>query len=144
MSVPVSSAAVPASAPPAIDQAREPAWVRQGSPATQKAYQSALAFEATLVEQLAKTLTASAGLGGESSEGASSDGGEASSGGAGGGSAANPELSAMLPQALAAGIMNAGGLGMAAQMTRELEGVQAGASAHASGGTGSGGTGGAR
>ena len=37
---------------PVVNQALEPAWVRHGSAATQKAYESALAFEEVLVEQL--------------------------------------------------------------------------------------------
>jgi hypothetical protein len=41
----------------------------------------------------------------------------------------------MLPQALTSSVMNAGGLGMAAQMTQQLEGVQGSAHAQASGGT---------
>ena len=52
---------------PAVNQALEPAWVRHGSAATQKAYETALAFEQMLVEQLSKSLTATSGLGGESS-----------------------------------------------------------------------------
>jgi Rod binding domain-containing protein len=40
----------------------------------------------------------------------------------------------MLPQALTSSVMNAGGLGMAAQMTRQLEGVQGTAQTPASGG----------
>jgi hypothetical protein len=128
---PTSNAATTAAvAPPAVNQALEPEWVRHGSPATQKAYQSALAFEQTLVEQLSKSLTTTSGLGGESGEGESgSEEGGSSAAGAG-----DSQLASMLPQALTASVMNAGGLGMAAQMTRELEGVHA-AAAHANGGT---------
>jgi hypothetical protein len=113
-------------AAPAVNQAFEPAWVRRGSPATQKAYASALAFEQTLVEQLSTALTATSGLGGASSpegEGSQEAGSGSEEDGASAFGAGNPELSSMLPQALAAGVMDAGGLGMAAQMTRELEGV---------------------
>jgi len=106
---------------PAVNQTLEPAWVRKGSPATQKAYETALAFEQMLVEELSQSLTASSGLGGESgAEGESSEGsvvGGESSGGAGG------PLSSMLPQALTSGVMSAGGLGLAAQMTRHLAGA---------------------
>jgi hypothetical protein len=113
---------------PAVNQALEPEWVRRGSPATQKAYQSALAFEQTFVEQLSKSLTDTSGLAGESSpEGESgSEGGSAAAG------AGNSQLSSMLPQALTASVMNAGGLGMAAQMTRALDGVPSAAQTHAS------------
>jgi Rod binding domain-containing protein len=111
---------LPASSVPAVDQALEPAWVRRGSASTQKAYQSALAFEQVLVEQLSQSLTATSGLGGESAgEGEAS--GEA---GASSATASGP-FSSMLPQALTSGVMNAGGLGLAAQMTRRLQDASA-------------------
>jgi Rod binding domain-containing protein len=129
----IEAASSTAAGLPAVNQALEPAWVRKGSPSTQKAYASALAFEQTLVEQLSQSLTAASGLSGESSsEGESGSGEGGSSAGAG-----NAQLSSMLPQALTAGVMNAGGLGLAAQMTRNLEGVKATADAKASGGTSS-------
>jgi Rod binding domain-containing protein len=123
---------------PVVDQALEPASVRHGSAAVQKAYQSALAFEQVLVEQLSKSLSASSGLGGE----ASSQEGE--SGSEEGGSSASGGLSSMLPQALASGVMHAGGLGLAAQMAQQMQAhegaVQAGSSgasvSPSSGGTG--------
>jgi Rod binding domain-containing protein len=124
------SSVAPASAGlPLVNQALEPKWVRDGSSSTQTAYESALTFEEALVEQLSHALSATSGLGGESSQGeepGSEAGGGASSG-------ASP-IASMLPQALTAGVMNAGGLGLAAQMTRELEGVAAGAATtHATG-----------
>jgi Rod binding domain-containing protein len=120
VSVPVSSGApLSPSGQPVVNQALEPAWVRKGSAATQKAYETALAFEQMLVEELSQSLTASSGLGGES--GAE---GESSEGSAGGGGASGP-LSSMLPQALTSGVMSAGGLGLAAQMTRQLAGAAA-------------------
>ncbi|MFZ1925991.1 MAG: hypothetical protein WAU42_07600 [Solirubrobacteraceae bacterium] len=125
MSVPLSSGSpLPASGLPAVNQTLEPAWVRKGSAATQKAYETALAFEQMLVEELSQSLTASSGLGGES--GAE---GESSEGSAGGGGGASGPLASMLPQALTSGVMSAGGLGLAAQMTRQL----AGAAAHGAG-----------
>lgn len=102
------------SALPAVNQALEPSWVRHGSATTQKAYQSALAFEETLVEELSKALTTSSGLETEGGEEGSEEGG--SSAGLGG------EMSSLLPQALTSGVMSAGGLGMAAQLTRSFEG----------------------
>jgi hypothetical protein len=99
---------------PVVNQALEPAWVRHGSAATQKAYTSALAFEQTLVEQLSQSLAATGGIDGEGSpEGEGSE--------EGGGTAGNSQLSSMLPQALSAGVMHAGGLGLAAQLTRDME-----------------------
>jgi Rod binding domain-containing protein len=116
---------------PAVNQAFEPKWVRDGSEATQKAYETALSFEQTLVEQLAKSMTATSGLEGESSQGESGS----EEGGSLGAGANSGELSSMLPQALASGVMSAGGLGLAAQMTRELEGTQSAAQTRATGGT---------
>ncbi len=129
MSIPLG-AATPTAATglPVVNQALEPAWVRHGSASTQKAYASALAFEQSLVEQLAKSLADTSGLGGEGSP----EGGESGSEGSGAGAS---QLSSMLPQALTNSLMDAGGLGMAAQMTRQLQGVQATADAKASGGT---------
>jgi Rod binding domain-containing protein len=120
MSIQPTSNAATAAGLPAVNQALEPEWVRRGSAATQRAYDSALAFEQTLVEQLSKSMADASGLGGESSsEGeAGAEEGGSSTGGAG-----NSQLSSMLPQALSASVMNAGGLGMAAQMTRQLEGA---------------------
>jgi hypothetical protein len=111
---------------PVVNQALEPAWVRHGSASTQKAYETALSFEQTLVEQLSKSLAATSGLGGEESqEGESSEEGGSASG------AQSGELSAMLPQALSSGVMSAGGLGLAAQLTRNLEGTGAAANTQA-------------
>jgi hypothetical protein len=133
---------------PAVNQAFEPEWVRRGSPATQKAYASALAFEQTLVEQLSTALTATSGLGGASSpegEGSQEDASGSEGDGASAFGAGNSALSSMLPQSLSAGVMDAGGLGMAAQMTRELEGAGAAAPTQeqASGGTAPGASSGA-
>ena len=115
---------------PPVNQALEPAWVRHGSPATQKAYESALAFEQTLVEQLSKSLTSASGLGGEGSqvgESGSEEGGSSEA-------ASNSQISSTLPQALTASVMHAGGLGLAAQLTHQLEGASA-AQAQPNGGT---------
>jgi hypothetical protein len=129
----VSADAATASAGlPAVDQALEPEWVRHGSASTQKAYESALSFEQTLVEQLSQSLTATSGLDGESSQEGESDSEEGGSSASGG---SDSQLSSMLPQALSSGVMRAGGLGLAAQLTRELEGAQGATQTHATGGT---------
>jgi hypothetical protein len=133
MSIPVSPAAAGL---PVVNQALEPAWVRHGTPSTQKAYQSALAFESMLVQQLSQSLAATSGLGGEGGE--SSQEGEAGTEGAGQspGATGGGQLSSMLPQALASGVMSAGGLGLAAQMTQGLAGAHAPAKIRPSGGSG--------
>ncbi len=121
--------------PPVVNQAGEPAWVRKGSAATQKAYETALGFEEMLVEELSQSLAASSGLGGESGEeGEGSEAGSLGGGGAGG------PFASMLPGALTSGVMSAGGLGLAAQMTRQLQGA-AGAAPAETGAATTGGTG---
>ncbi len=117
---------------PPVNQALEPAWVRHGSPATQKAYESALAFEQTLVEQLSKSLTSASGLGGEGSqegESGSEEGGSPEAG------AGDSQISSTLPQALTASVMHGGGLGLAAELTRQLDVAGGAAAAQPSGGT---------
>jgi Rod binding domain-containing protein len=121
---------------PVVNKALEPEWVRRGSASTQKAYETALTFEQSLVEQLSQSLTAASGVGGEGQEGESSE-----EGGSSGTAAGTGELASMLPQALTGGIMSAGGLGMAAQMTHQLAGAQATAHTRATGGTEAGATG---
>jgi Rod binding domain-containing protein len=103
-----------ASGLPAINQALEPKSVRDGSASTKKAYESALQFEDMLVEQLSQSLAQTGGVDAEGSQ----EGEGAQEGGTGAG-----DLSSLLGQALTGGVMRAGGLGMAAQMTRELEGL---------------------
>jgi Rod binding domain-containing protein len=132
MSIAASAGSAPSSGVlPVVNQTLEPAWVRNGSASTQKAYQTALAFEEMLVEQLSKSLATTSGLGGEDGqEGESAQAGSETSGAGGG------PLSSMLPQALTSGVMSAGGLGLAAQMTRELQGAATQtAAAGATGGT---------
>lgn len=104
------------SVPAALAAARlsEPAWVRDGSAKVQREYALALQFEKLLVQQLASSLTESGGPLGEG------DGAEA-----GAGSGAGPVtsvLSNMIPGALADGVVAGGGLGLAAELTKELEG----------------------
>jgi Rod binding domain-containing protein len=122
---------------PIVNQASEPEWVRRGSASTKKAYESALAFEEMLVEQLSQSLAKTGGVDAETSQegaGGSEEGSTQSGAGTG-------ELSSLLPQALTGGVMRAGGLGLAAQMTRELEGIASTQSTHAARGTAaSGGT----
>lgn len=128
MSIPVTTGA-PSPGLPVVNQAFEPEWVRHGSAATQKAYESALSFEATLVEQLSQSLAKTSDLGGEASQ-ESEGGGEGSSS-----SSDDSQLASMLPQALTASVMSAGGLGLAAQMTRDLEGGNSAAQTKVTGGT---------
>lgn len=81
---------------PPIDPAQEPAFVRHGGAAAQRAYREALGFEQVLVDQFAQQ------LGGAMS------------------SDAGP-FSSLLPDALTSGIMAGGGLGIAAQLVPSLD-----------------------
>lgn len=111
---------------PPIDPAFEPASVRSGSPAAQKAYASALDFESMLVQQLSQSLTETSGLGGGEGESES----EVSDGVGGdrgvGGDPVTTQLSSLLPQTLTNSVMSHGGLGMAQQLMGTL--LPAGAS----------------
>lgn len=102
---------------PVTNSAFEPAWVRKGSQRVKDEYRAAQAFEMLLVEQLASTLSETGG--GEGAEA----GQEGSSSSPGSGAP-----SALLPQALARGVIAGGGLGLAAGLTRELEGHERAAS----------------
>jgi Rod binding domain-containing protein len=106
---------------PVVNQATEPAAVRNGSPAAKQAYDEALSFETVLVNQLCKQLVASSGLTGDGTDGGSSGSS---------GSPTDPAVSdftSLLPGALASSIMSDGGLGLAAQIYPSLEGTAAAA-----------------
>jgi Rod binding domain-containing protein len=80
---------------PPIDQAQLPADVRTAAPARKQAYEAGLGFERLLVQQLTTSLADSArdAMGGDS------------------------PYASLLPDALADGVMAAGGLGLARQLT---------------------------
>ncbi|MDO8184465.1 hypothetical protein Q5424_03310 [Conexibacter sp. JD483] len=80
---------------PPIDSALLPADIRQSSQTRRDAYTASLGFEQLLVQQLTESLADSArsAMGGDS------------------------PYANMLPQAMADGIMGAGGLGLARQLT---------------------------
>lgn len=106
---------------PNVNPALEPEAVRNGSPAVQSAYREGLGFEQMLTEELSKTLVESGGLGGEGGSEAEAQaegglGGESSGLGAGG----SQLVGALLPHALAEGVVRGGGLGLAAQLAGEI------------------------
>jgi Rod binding domain-containing protein len=103
---------------PPINPALEPASVRNGNQAAKNAYQTGLAFEQVLVDQLSQQLSSTAG--GASSDG-SSDSSGASSGGLMGSDPASSMYGQMLPQALSTSVMSAGGLGLAAQLAAAID-----------------------
>jgi len=103
-------------AAPPIDQSLLPPDVRSAPPARQQAYAAALGFEQLLVQQLSSSFADSA----QGTFGGSSDDGSSDGAGAG---AANPYAS-LLPDALTQGVMNGGGLGLAAQLTDAIDPAQ--------------------
>ena len=104
---PAAAAGLPVQTP-----AVEPSWVRNGSSAVKQDYAAALQFEQMLVAQLASSLSTSGEAGGESS---GEEGGGTSEPGA-------SVYSSMLPQAMASSVVGGGGLGLAAELTRQLAG----------------------
>jgi hypothetical protein len=120
MSAISAAGSLPASNVPAIDPAQEPVVVRKGGAAAQKAYQTGLAFENVLVNELAQTMTATVpGLDGTSGSDDGLGGTTDSSGsGAAGGLGA---YSSLLPQALTSSIMANGGTGIALQIAKSLD-----------------------
>jgi Rod binding domain-containing protein len=129
MSTPDSISSLAASAlgstpVPVVNQAIEPAAVRNGSAAVKQAYNEALAFESVLVNQLCQQLASSSGLGSSSSDSDSVDDSSQS----------DPSVSdfdSLIPSALSSSIMSSGGLGLAAQIYPTLE-AQAGSSSTSS------------
>jgi hypothetical protein len=95
----------------AASQLSEPAWVRNGSAQVKQEYALGLEFERLLVQQLSTSLTETTEPAGE---------GESQEGGS---DAANGVLSSMLPSALADGVVNGGGLGLAAELAKGMQGT---------------------
>lgn len=83
------------SALPPVDATTLPADIRDAAPARREAYTAALGFEQMLVQQLTRQLAESArsAMGGDS------------------------PYASMMPTAMSDGIMDAGGLGLARQLT---------------------------
>jgi Rod binding domain-containing protein len=95
---------------PPIDQSLLPADVRNGSSADRQKYAAALGFERTLVDELTKTMAATAQPVDGSDDG--SDGSDGTDGGQPQDAASSMYLQ-MLPDQLADSITQDGGLGLA-------------------------------
>jgi Rod binding domain-containing protein len=107
---------------PPINPALEPAEIRHGGAAAQRAYQVGLAFEQVLVDQLAQQLTATTGDPSSSSDSGTSDGSSSgSSSGLMGSDPASSMYAQMVPQALTTGVMSAGGVGLALQLAKGID-----------------------
>ena len=114
-SSPISSALSTGGLPP-INQANEPAAIRNGDADAKKAYQTGLSFEQLLVNQLTQELASTA-------TDSSGDGSSDSSGASGlmGGDAASSAYANMLPQTLTSSIMSGGGTGIAMQIAKSID-----------------------
>jgi len=130
-SSPISSALSTGGLPP-INQANEPAAIRDGDADAKKAYQTGLSFEQLLVNQLTQELASTA-------TDSSGDGSSDSSGASGlmGGDAASSAYANMLPQTLTSSIMSGGGTGVAMQIAKSIDPALAHPTADKSQGAGS-------
>jgi hypothetical protein len=113
---------------PVINQAAEPAAVRNGSAAAKQAYDEGLDFEQVLVNQLAQELTSTVSAGGSDSSDSSdssgddgSGGSDSDSGGLLGSDAAAGGYESMIPGALTSAIMSAGGTGLALALAQSID-----------------------
>jgi hypothetical protein len=119
---------LPGASVPPIDPANEPASIRNGNKAAKNAYQTGLAFEQVLVNELTQELSRTVS-GGSSSDGSSTDGsggdssGSSSSAGGGmlGSDPASSMYAQMLPEALSSTIMSSGGTGLALQIAKGID-----------------------
>jgi Rod binding domain-containing protein len=110
---------------PVVDAANEPADIRNGNSAAQKAYQEALGFEDILVQQLtqelASTVTSPADSSNSSGSSGSSDSSSDSSGGILGSDPSTSAFASLIPTALTQSIMSSGGLGIAQQLAQSID-----------------------
>ncbi len=110
---------------PVVDAANEPADIRNGNSAAQKAYQEALGFEDILVQQLTQELASTVngptdGSDGSGSSG-SSDSSSDSSGGILGSDPSTSAFASLIPTALTQSIMSSGGVGIAQQLAQGID-----------------------
>ena len=97
----------------ATGMANAPSWVRNGSAEVQKNYALGLQFEAMLANELARSMTATAGLGEQ-------QGGEEEGSASGLGGGAGGPFSTLLTGAMGESVAG-GGLGLAAEIARDLQ-----------------------
>jgi Rod binding domain-containing protein len=111
----MSALGISSSLPP-INQALEPADIRNGNAQAKQAYQEALGFEDILMQQLtqqmADTVTSSSDSG---------DSSDSSSGGILGSDPSTSAFASMIPTALTQSLMSSGGVGVADQLARAID-----------------------
>jgi Rod binding domain-containing protein len=110
---------------PPINQALEPADIRNGNAQAKQAYQEALGFEDILMQQLTQELASTVSSPGSDSDDGSSDSSDSSSSDSSGGMlGSDPSTSAfasMIPTALTQSLMSAGGVGIADQLAKAID-----------------------
>ena len=121
----VSVPGISGGALPPINQASEPAAIRNGDAAAKKAYEVGLSFEQVLVDQLtqelAATATDSSGDGSSDGSGSGDPGDSSGASGLMGGDSASSAYANMLPQTLTSSIMAGGGTGIALQIAKSID-----------------------
>jgi hypothetical protein len=116
--------ALPATNTAPVDPALEPQSIRTGNQAAKNAYQTGLAFENVLMNQLAQAMTASVpGLSGDDDGlgGSSDDSSGGSTGGLTGSASGMGPYASLLPQALTSGVMSTGGTGIAMEIAQAID-----------------------
>jgi Rod binding domain-containing protein len=112
-----------ASLPP-VNQALEPADIRNGNTQAKQAYQEALGFEDILMQELtqelANTVSSPSEDSGDSSDG-SEDSSDDSSGGILGSDSSTSGFASMIPTALTQSLMSSGGVGIANQLAKSID-----------------------
>ncbi|HEX3834910.1 MAG TPA: hypothetical protein VHW04_23205 [Solirubrobacteraceae bacterium] len=124
LSAAAGSTSLATAALPPIDQASEPASVRNGDQAAKNAYQTGLAFEQMLDNELTQTLSSTISGTGNSDDGlggSTDDGSDSAST-----DPAASAFSSMLPDALTSGLMTGGGTGVALQIAQSIDPAIAG------------------
>jgi len=109
---------------PAINQAAEPALVRDGSTAAKQAYAEGLDFEEVLVNQLAQELASTVSnsdTDAADGDAADSDDSGSSTSGLLGSDPASSGYESMIPDALTSAVMSSGGTGLALSLAQAID-----------------------
>jgi hypothetical protein len=117
LSAAAGSPSLATAALPPIDQASEPASVRNGDQTARNAYQTGLAFEQMLDNELTQTLSSTISGTGSSDDGLGGTTDQAD----GSADPAASAFSSMLPNALTSGLMTGGGTGVAMQIAQSID-----------------------
>ncbi|HYB27745.1 MAG TPA: hypothetical protein VEF89_14090 [Solirubrobacteraceae bacterium] len=112
---------------PPVNQALEPADIRNGNTQAKQAYQEALGFEEILMQELTQELASTvssssdSSLDGSDGSDGSDDSSDDSSGGILGSDPSTSAFASMIPTALTETIMSSGGVGIASQLANAID-----------------------